>query len=51
LDGFKSGMTFSSINNELNPLSTWVNAYSRIMGNTKNLYGKSSTDIQAYIAD
>ena len=42
-------MTFSSINNELTPLSTWVNVYSRILGNTKSLYGQSSSDIQAYI--
>lgn len=49
LDGYKTGMTFSSINSELSPLATWVNVYSRIMGNAKNLYGKSSSEIQAYI--
>lgn len=50
LDGYKTGTTYSLINNELNPLSTWVNVYSRILGNAKNLYGQSNFEIQSYIA-
>ena len=50
LDGYKTGMTFSSINTELSPLATWINVYSRILGNARTLYGQSSSDIQAYIA-
>lgn len=43
-------MTFSSSTNDLSPLGTWINIYSRILGNAKNLYGKTNSDVQAFIA-
>lgn len=42
-------MTISSVTNDLSPLGTWVNIYSRILGNSKNLFGKTNTDVQLYI--
>jgi len=43
LDGFKTTTTFSTMGNDLSPLGTWVNIYSRILGNSRNIYGKSSS--------
>lgn len=42
-------MTISTVANDLSPLGTWVNVYSRILGNSRNLYGKTSSDAQLYI--
>jgi hypothetical protein len=50
LDGFKTSTSFSSLDMDVSPLGTWANLYSRIMGNTRNIYGKNSADIQNYIA-
>lgn len=49
LDGYKTSSTSIQINNDLSPFSTWVNIYSRVMGNAKNRFGKNSNDIQQYI--
>jgi chitinase len=49
LDGFKTETTSTSLSAELSPLGTWVNIYSRVMANTKNLIGSSSSDIQRHV--
>ena len=49
LDGFKTSTSLSSLDLDLTPLGTWTNLYPRIIGNTRNIYGKNSADIQNYI--
>lgn len=46
IGGFTSSTTNLTLSNDLSPLGTWANVFTRVVGSVRNNYGSTNSQIQ-----